>query len=167
MKNIEKLIFYSKMILMLKLLKIKFNDCLTMIEELRVTIPGNERYFQDMLHSVDVQINIINSQIRIILQSLFSNKYFVGYNTGTFWGLTQRDLEKGYLKLTEGLKGDVYILLLSDTKHAKAGELVKVTKNHPTLKKILQNTTNLFNDLPEVNKSLLYKPLKLRIKHDN
>jgi len=152
------------MLLMLKLLKIKFNDCLTTIVELRISIPGNERYFKEMLRDVDIQISVIRSQVRLVLQSLFGKNYFLGFNETTFWGLTKEDLEKGYLKLTEGIKGEIYILTLTDTKQVKAGTLVKVNKVSSGLKSILVESlqANLYSELPDINKSLLSKPLKIR-----
>jgi hypothetical protein len=158
MTNIEKLVFYSKTILMLKLLKIKFNNFLTEIKEIGIHIPNKDMYFKDMINNIDIQINILNSQIRLILQTFFDKRNFEGYDNVNSWGLTKKDLEKGYLKLVEVGTGKIYLLLLS------TGLILERTKSTIDIRQIiiLGRQANLFGDLPDVNKSLIHKPIKIR-----
>jgi len=158
MTNIQKLVFYSKTILMLKLLKIKFNNFLIEIKEIRIHIPSSDIYIKAMLNDVDIQISILNNEIRLILQTFFGKRNFEGYDNVNSWGLTKKDLEKGYLKLVEVGTGKIYLLLLS------TGLILERTKSTTDIRKviILGRQANLFGDLPDVNKSLLHKPIKIR-----
>jgi len=158
MTNIQKLVFYSKTILMLKLLKIKFNNFLIEIKEIRIHIPSSDIYIKAMLNDVDIQISILNNEIRLILQTFFGKRNFEGYDNVNSWGLTKKDLEKGYLKLVEVGTGKIYLLLLS------TGLILERTKSTTNIRKviILGRQANLFGDLPDVNKSLLHKPIKIR-----
>jgi hypothetical protein len=158
MTNIQKLVFYSKTILMLKLLKIKFNNFLMEITEIRIHIPNNDTYFKAMVKDIDTQISILNNQIRLILQSFFGKKNFEGYNNVNSWGLTKKDLEKGYLKLVEIGTNRIYLLVLS------TGHVLELTKSTTSVRQAitLGLSAKLFGDLPDINKSLLSKPLKIR-----
>jgi hypothetical protein len=143
---------------MLKLLKIKFNNFLTEIKEIRIHIPSSDIYIKAMLNDVDIQISILNNEIRLILQTFFGKRNFEGYDNVNSWGLTKKDLEKGYLKLVEVGTGKIYLLLLS------TGLILERTKSTTDIRKviILGRQANLFGDLPDVNKSLLHKPIKIR-----
>lgn len=157
MTKIQKIIYLSKVILGLKLLKIKLNDCLIGIENIRVFIPHYKEYIATMIEDINNKISDINKQLSILLHPLLSGKYFCGYVTGENWGLTEEQLRQGYVELEEIKTESIYILLLYDYKDIKAGTLIKFT-NIPK--------KDLFGDLPSVNstyKSLL-QPYKLHIR---
>ena len=163
MTNIQKLVFYSKTILMLKLLKIKFNNFLTEIKEIRIHIPSSDMYIKAMLNDVNIQITILNNEIRLVLQTFFGKRNFEGYDNVNSWGLTKEDLERGYLRLLSNK--DLYVLLLIDVDQYKAGTLVKLTKSERfNIRRLIEvsTKTNLFGDLPDINKSLIHKPIKIQ-----
>jgi hypothetical protein len=160
MTKIQKIIYLSKVVLILKLLKIKLNDWLIGIENIRIFIPNYKEYISIMIKDINGKISDINKQLGILLHPLLEGKYFCGYVTGDNWGLTEDQLRNGYIELEEIKTENIYILLLHDYKDIKAGTLIKFT-NIPK--------KDLFGNLPSINstyKSLLQNSIKLR-KNDN
>lgn len=151
--DIDKVIYLSKVIIALKVLRLHIIAELKLISRAKVKLIMCS-HISSQLEEIDSILPKIQESIKNLLQSKFRGKEF-GYNQQESWGLTGKDLQKGYLVLNEtdnngnylGTDQDIeyrYILFLNDYTDKrfkiKQGDLLPFNE----ITSILGNQSNLF-----------------------
>ena len=179
--KIDKVIYLSKVIIALKILKLHIVTELRLATRTRVRLNTME-YISNQLEEIDSKLIKIHLYINSLLKPYFKGKEF-GYDQIETWGLTGKDMQKGYLALNEtdnngnylGTDQDIefkYILFLSSYSDKKfkiqQGDLLPFSN----ITSILGNQPNLFIgelDLTDYSKTVLavkMKKINLKERHD-
>jgi len=104
---IDKIIYLSKVIIALKVLKLHMAVELGLASRTRVRLHTME-YVSSQLDEIDSKLSKIYEYLETLLKPYFKGKEF-GYCRKESWGLTAKDMQKGYLTLNETDKNGNYL----------------------------------------------------------
>lgn len=105
--EIDYVIYLSKVIIALKILKLHILVELKLISRTRVKLNTTE-YISSQLEEIDLKLLNIHNYIQNLLKPYFNGKEF-GYDQIETWGFTANDMRKGYLALNEIDKDGNYL----------------------------------------------------------
>jgi hypothetical protein len=159
MTIIDRILYLSKIILQLKILKLHINRGKEIANEIGINL-FEMRHVSNQVNEINRRITEIGTQVKLLLRPLFQGKDF-GYNGIEYWHLTIEDMQKGYIILEEiDKEGNSigydhrYILFLSNYSDKKfklkQGDLLPSDK----VVSILGNQKNVYGNLPKVNSYL-------------
>jgi Zn-dependent M16 (insulinase) family peptidase len=149
----SRIIYFSKIVLELKLNKMQLIGAREISNRINVRLTSRE-YYALMITEIDNRQREINNQIKNLMKPLFQNKNF-GYIECGQWALSQKEMQKGFLKLQDMTNPETnYILFLSDYKDKVYDILEGSLVLESTVIPILSNQKDVFGNCQNIDKYL-------------